>query len=125
MFDTCAEHNLGPSISIFEPGFLRVALAEHEAGTLPPGSLVKFYFGGERTLSGLPPTPAGLEAYLDMLSGTGLPWSVAGAERRRGGVRHGGDGDRAGRPRNASDWRTTPVRASPRTWSCWRPYWKS
>ena len=77
MFDTCAQHNLGPSISIFEPGFLRVALAEHEAGTLPPGSLVKFYFGSERTLSGLPPTPAGLEAYLDMLSGTGLPWSVA------------------------------------------------
>ncbi len=77
MFDTCAQHNLGPSISIFEPGFLRVALAEYEAGTLPPGSLLKFYFGSERTLSGLPPTPAGLEAYLDMLSGTGLPWSVA------------------------------------------------
>ncbi|MCY3645652.1 MAG: 3-keto-5-aminohexanoate cleavage protein [Chloroflexi bacterium] len=77
MFDTCHRHNLGPSISIFEPGFLRVALAEHEAGSLPPGSLVKFYFGSERTLSGLPPTPAGLEAYLDMLAGTGLPWSAA------------------------------------------------
>lgn len=77
MFETCARHGLGPSISIFEPGFLRVALAEHEAGTLPPGSLVKFYFGGRGALTGLPPTLPALEAYLDMLAGTGLPWSVA------------------------------------------------
>ncbi len=77
MFDTCAHHSLGPSISIFEPGFLRFALAEHEAGAIPPGALVKFYFGGQGALTGLPPTPAALEAYLDMLAGTGLPWSVA------------------------------------------------
>ena len=25
----------------------------------------------------MPPTPASLDAYLDMLEGTGLPWSVA------------------------------------------------
>ena len=77
MFATCRDHALGPSISIFEPGFLRVALAYHRQGHLPPGSLVKLYFGGERANFGLPPTLPALEAYLSMLDGTGLPWSVA------------------------------------------------
>ena len=76
-FDTCRQHSLGPSIAIFEPGFLRVVLAYHAAGALPPGSLVKLYFGGDRSLFGLPPSAQGLEAYLDMLAGSGLPWSVA------------------------------------------------
>ena len=62
-----------PSISIFDPSFLRVALA-HE---LPPGALIKFYFGGRTMPFGLPPTPASLDAYLAMLDGTGLPWLVA------------------------------------------------
>jgi len=75
MFSTCLELGLAPSISIFEPGFLRVALAHHRAGLLPPGALVKLYFGGSNW--GLPPTPASLDAYLAMLEGTGLPWSVA------------------------------------------------
>ena len=75
--DACREHALGPSIAIFEPSFLRVALAYHAAGALPPGSLVKLYFGGERSLFGLPPTAASLDAYLEMLAGSGLPWSVA------------------------------------------------
>lgn len=77
MFSVCHDLRLGPSISIFEPGFLRVALAYHRAGRLPAGALVKLYFGGERANFGLPPTRASLEAYLSMLEGTGLPWSVA------------------------------------------------
>ncbi len=77
MFDMCAQYSLGPSIAIFEPGFLRVTLAYHEAGALPRGAMVKLYFGGERSLFGLPPTPASLNAYLEMLEGSGLPWSVA------------------------------------------------
>lgn len=77
MFDTCARLGLGPSISVFEPGFLRVALAYHEAGAVPAGAMVKLYFGGPRSYFGLRPTGAGLEAYLDMLKGTGLAWSVA------------------------------------------------
>lgn len=77
MFATCRDLGLGPSISIFEPGFLRVALAFWRAGHMPPGALVKLYFGGERANFGLPPTLPGLEAYLAMLQGTGLPWSVA------------------------------------------------
>jgi len=75
MLETCAEHGLAPSISIFEPGFLRVALAYHRAGRMPSGALVKLYFGASNW--GLPPTPTSLDAYLAMLDGTGLPWSVA------------------------------------------------
>jgi uncharacterized protein (DUF849 family) len=77
MFDVCRELQLGPSLSIFEPGFLRVVIAYHRAGSLPRGALVKLYFGGERALFGLPGTERGLEAYLEMLNGSGLPWSVA------------------------------------------------
>lgn len=77
MFATCTAHGLAPSVSIFEPGFLRTALAYHQAGKMPPGALIKLYFGGENSAFGLPPTLPGLEAYLDMLAGSGLPWSVA------------------------------------------------
>jgi len=74
--DVCARHHLGPSISIFEPGFLRCALAYHRAGRLPAGALVKLYFGGDFDYLGgarrgvgfgLPPTRLSLEAYLAML----------------------------------------------------------
>lgn len=84
--DLCEQYNLGPSVSIFEPGFLRATLAYHRAGRLPPGALVKLYFGGESgyfggpaggVTFGLPPTELSLEAYLAMLEGTELPWSVA------------------------------------------------
>jgi len=37
---------------------------------------VKLYFGGELEF-GLPPTPTALDAYLEMLEPSGLPWSVA------------------------------------------------
>ena len=75
MFETCLRLGLAPSVSIFEPGFLRVALAYHRAGRMPKGALVKLYFGAANW--GLPPTSASLDAYLAMLEGTGLPWSVA------------------------------------------------
>lgn len=77
MFAECTRLNLAPSISIFEPGFLRVALAYHRAGKMPAGALVKLYFGGADLSFGLPPTLPSLQAYLAMLDGTGLPWSVA------------------------------------------------
>jgi 3-keto-5-aminohexanoate cleavage enzyme len=37
---------------------------------------VKLYFGGNLAF-GLPPTPTALDAYLELLEPTGLPWSVA------------------------------------------------
>jgi uncharacterized protein (DUF849 family) len=76
MFSQCAELRLAPSISIFDPSFLRVALAFASAGRMPPGAMLKLYFGGS-LLFGLPPTCAALDAYLDMLAGSGLAWSVA------------------------------------------------
>jgi 3-keto-5-aminohexanoate cleavage enzyme len=76
MVERCAELGLAPSISIFDPSFLRVALAFHAAGALPPGAIIKLYFGGQLPF-GLPPTPVSLDAYLVMLEASGLPWSVA------------------------------------------------
>ena len=83
----CERYGLGPSIAIFEPGFLRCTLAYERAGRLPVGALVKLYFGGDFDYLGgggrrgvgfgLPPTRIGLEAYLAMLEGSGLPWAVA------------------------------------------------
>lgn len=76
MFARTAELGAAPSISIFEPGFLRTALTLHRHGRVPPGAIVKLYFADDLQF-GLPPTPAALEAYLELLEPSGLPWSVA------------------------------------------------
>jgi 3-keto-5-aminohexanoate cleavage enzyme len=40
--------------------------------------MVKLYFAdGERSSFGLPPTERALEAYLELLEGSGLPWGVS------------------------------------------------
>ena len=59
-----------------ESGFLRITLAWQRSGRLPPGAMVKLYFGGELEF-GLRPTATALEAYLELLEPSGLPWSVA------------------------------------------------
>jgi len=84
-FEICHEARLGPSLAIYEPGFLRAVLAYHRAGRLPRGAMVKLYFGGPYGVIatrpgctfGLPPTRHALLAYLDMLEGVDLPWSVS------------------------------------------------
>lgn len=82
----CDEHRLGPSIAVFEPGFLRTVLVYHRLGRLPRGALVKLYFGGDMgylgsagtgVTFGLPPTKISLDAYLAMMDGCDLPWAVA------------------------------------------------
>src|SRR5919106_7102516 len=82
----CERHRLGPSMAIFEPGFLRAALAWWRAGRLPAGAMIKLYFGGDAGYLatkhggvpfGLAPTAAALDAYLELLDGCDLPWSVA------------------------------------------------
>jgi uncharacterized protein (DUF849 family) len=89
--ELCHEHGLGASIAIYEPGWLRGVLAWQRAGRLPP-SLVKLYLCAEAGLTGtpfgLPPTPAALEAYLDLLGDSGLVWavSVAGGDVVRSGM---------------------------------------
>ena len=77
MFDTCEQLELGPSISCFEPGFVRTAVKYAKAGHMPKGALIKFYFGGENAGFGLPPTAKALDAYLEMIEGTGLEWQAA------------------------------------------------
>ena len=76
MFARSGELGAAPSISVFEPGFLRTTLTLHRAGRVPPGAMVKLYFGGELEF-GLPPTATALDAYLELLEPSGLPWSVA------------------------------------------------
>jgi 3-keto-5-aminohexanoate cleavage enzyme len=75
MVDVCRARGLAAHVSIFEPGFLRVALAYHTAGRLPPAK-IQLYFGGPTLPFGLPPSPTSLDAYLTMLEGSGLPWMV-------------------------------------------------
>jgi uncharacterized protein (DUF849 family) len=75
------EHGLGVSLAIYEPGFLRCALAYQRAGLLPRGSMAKLYFSTERGLTGapfgLPPTGKALDAYLELLDGSDLAWAVS------------------------------------------------
>ena len=75
MADVCRARALAIHVSIFEPGFLRVALAYHAAGRLPPAK-IQLYFGGPALPFGLPPTAPSLDAYLAMLAATDLPWMV-------------------------------------------------
>jgi uncharacterized protein (DUF849 family) len=85
--EQCQRLHLGPSLAVYEPGFLRNVLAYWRHGHLPRGAMVKFYFGGpsgywargEGVTFGLPPTEKALDAYLELLDldGCDLPWSVA------------------------------------------------
>lgn len=85
-FELCRRLRLAPGMAIFEPGFLRMALAYEAAGILPAGAFLRFYFGGERSyrgegaidlLFGLPPRRSSLDVYLEMLGDVDLPWSIA------------------------------------------------
>lgn len=85
-FELCKRLGLGPGMAIFEPGFLRMALAYARAGAMPQGAFLRFYFGGESSyrgpgqidlLFGMPPRKSALDLYLEMLGDVALPWSVA------------------------------------------------
>lgn len=84
-FEQAERRRIGPSLAIYEPGWLRTVLAFYRAGKLPQGAMVKLYFGAEYGLFGtepgvsfgLAPTEHALAAYLDLLDGTNLPWSVS------------------------------------------------
>lgn len=84
-FGQCERRRLAPAIAIYEPGWLNTTLAYQRAGRLPVGAMVKLYFGDEWGLLGrsrgvsfgLPPTANALLAYLDILDGSGLAWSVS------------------------------------------------
>ena len=79
---TCARLGLGPAVAIYEPGFLRIVMAWYRAGRLPAGTMVKFYLCDDRGAFGgapfgLPPTRTALDAYLEILGDSGIPWAVS------------------------------------------------
>jgi uncharacterized protein (DUF849 family) len=85
ILDQADRHRLPLNISIFDASFLRAVLAFQRAGRMRHGALVKLYFGGEYGLFdgtpgaltfGFSPTRKALEAYLEMLEGSGLAWLV-------------------------------------------------
>jgi 3-keto-5-aminohexanoate cleavage enzyme len=86
MADRCREWGLGPSMVIFEPGFLRHTMAYYAAGQLPQGAFLRLtlcggasYRGPEHVdlLFGLPNVPASLDTYVQMLAGAPIPWAVS------------------------------------------------
>lgn len=80
-FEICRQARLGPSLAIYEPGFLRTTLAWWRAGQLPQGTMIKLYFSTEHGYLGapfgLPPTERALDAYLELLDGCDIPWAVS------------------------------------------------
>jgi len=85
VLDTISRACLAPSIGIYEPGFLRATVAFQKAGKLPRGTFVKFYFFGGRNYFdgrpcigfGLDPSAAALDAYLEIIGDSGLPWAAS------------------------------------------------
>lgn len=76
MFAWCRERDVAVHVSIFEPGFLRLALAHHDAGTLPARAKLQLYLSGPTSTFGLPATPWALDTYLRLLGDAPLRWMV-------------------------------------------------
>ena len=76
-----ADAGLGPSLAMYEPGFLRGAVAFWRKGRLPAGSMFKFYLSEDRGLYGapfgLPVTPTAVDAYLEARAECPVPWAVS------------------------------------------------
>jgi 3-keto-5-aminohexanoate cleavage enzyme len=77
MVDTCTRLEVPISFSIFDGSFMRAAVAYVRSGRIRFGGQIKIFFGSDYLPVGIPATPAGLDAYLDMLGDCPLPWSVA------------------------------------------------
>jgi 3-keto-5-aminohexanoate cleavage enzyme len=79
--DIHAQYQAGPSLAIYEPGFLRTFLAFQRAGRVPKGAMLKFYFSSDHGLYGapfgMPPTVRALDLYLDILGDNPTPWAVS------------------------------------------------
>ena len=79
--EQASAQRLGPSLAMYEPGFLRTTLAWWKAGRLPAGTMFKFYLSTERGYMGapfgLPPTKLALDAYLEILGDCPVPWAIS------------------------------------------------
>lgn len=65
--EICRACAVKPSLGVHEPGHLRTVLAFLDAGLLEEPLHLRFMFGHDSLPFGLPPTPRGLLAYLDMM----------------------------------------------------------
>lgn len=81
VFQLHDELGLGPSLAIYEPGFLRTTMRYWEEGKLPRGTMIKLYLSEDRGYSGaafgLPVTVKALDAYLEILGDCPVPWAVS------------------------------------------------
>lgn len=77
MIETCDALAVPINFSIFDGSFMRTAAAYIRAGRARHGGIVKIFFGSPFTSFGIPATEMALDAYLEMLEGCPLPWSIA------------------------------------------------
>lgn len=81
IFQLHDELGLGPSLAIYEPGFLRTTMRYWEQGKLPRGTMIKLYLSEDRGYSGaafgLPVTVKALDAYLEIIGDCPAPWAVS------------------------------------------------
>lgn len=75
-FAYCCRENLPCTISVFEPGFIRLVDAHYRAGNLPLSSLVKLEFCSGDLLFGLTPDLHGLQGWLNLFDHAALAWMV-------------------------------------------------
>jgi uncharacterized protein (DUF849 family) len=81
VFEMHTELRLGPSLAIYEPGFLRTTMIYWELGKLPAGTMIKLYLASENGYNGapfgLPVTEKALDAYLEIIGDCPVPWAVS------------------------------------------------
>jgi uncharacterized protein (DUF849 family) len=75
-FDFCRKHDLACTLSIFEPGFMRLSEAYRHAGMLPRSTIIKLEFCTGDLLFGLSPDEVGLNAWFRLFDADALPWMV-------------------------------------------------
>jgi 3-keto-5-aminohexanoate cleavage enzyme len=75
-FDFCRSNQLACTLSIFEPGFMRLSHAYHRAGMLPRSTIIKLEFCTGDLLFGLSPDEVGLNAWFRLFDADVLPWMV-------------------------------------------------
>jgi 3-keto-5-aminohexanoate cleavage enzyme len=75
-FDFCRKDDLACTLSIFEPGFMRLSQAYHRAGMLPGATIIKLEFCTGDLLFGLSPDEVGLNAWFRLFDADILPWMV-------------------------------------------------
>jgi len=82
--DVLAMHvrlGLGPSLAMYEPGFMRTSMVYWKSGKMPKGAMAKFYLSVEEGLTGtpfgLPVTRKALDAYVELTEGMDIPWAVS------------------------------------------------